>query len=350
MGRQSSRLYYQGKDHKDIYFQGHYHDAMYIGNQLAWEKLGGKLEPVLYEDVSSRFPESQRKTHIKDMVSAFAGSVVFFASNQNDYARNGSAYLFRYNKNLLISGGNTGFRDFSDSNIADILLPDNGIYIRNVNMRNTSVPIYAFSGILYYVQYGSINQGYLADTMERINADGSVSRGMQYYIDGSPVARSKEANVCLIIIGDHFSQYFAGAIHAGVTTLDEYGYETYHGICSSTDGVNWATGSKVAGTGTVVGGTLFYGNGTAINQKYEPVTYTQMPAIYVNGWYYAEELDGGYLLRSKDLKNWQRYKSIGAGSGYTVSGYWRTKNLLCLKKEKDDEGGEAGIYKYKIHL
>lgn len=39
MGRQSSRLIYNGKDHKDIYFQGHYHDAMYVGSQLVWKKI-----------------------------------------------------------------------------------------------------------------------------------------------------------------------------------------------------------------------------------------------------------------------------------------------------------------------
>lgn len=39
MGRQSSRIYYQVKDHKEIYYGGHYHKAMYIGSQLVWEKL-----------------------------------------------------------------------------------------------------------------------------------------------------------------------------------------------------------------------------------------------------------------------------------------------------------------------
>jgi hypothetical protein len=44
MGRQSARLYFQGKDHKDIYFNGHYHDQMYLsdgeGNAtLVWEKI-----------------------------------------------------------------------------------------------------------------------------------------------------------------------------------------------------------------------------------------------------------------------------------------------------------------------
>lgn len=48
MGRQSARLYFQGKDHKDIYFNGHYHDQMYLsdgkGNvTLVWEKVKDNL-------------------------------------------------------------------------------------------------------------------------------------------------------------------------------------------------------------------------------------------------------------------------------------------------------------------
>lgn len=39
MGKQSARLYYDGKDHKDIYFRRKYHRAMYLGSELLWEKL-----------------------------------------------------------------------------------------------------------------------------------------------------------------------------------------------------------------------------------------------------------------------------------------------------------------------
>lgn len=39
MGKQSSRIFYQGKDHKDIYFRGKYHGKMYKNGQLLWEKL-----------------------------------------------------------------------------------------------------------------------------------------------------------------------------------------------------------------------------------------------------------------------------------------------------------------------
>lgn len=39
MGKQSARLYYQGKDHKDIFYRGNFHNKMYKGSQLLWEKL-----------------------------------------------------------------------------------------------------------------------------------------------------------------------------------------------------------------------------------------------------------------------------------------------------------------------
>lgn len=39
MGKQSARMVYKGKDHKDIYFRGKYHDAMYVGSELVWHKI-----------------------------------------------------------------------------------------------------------------------------------------------------------------------------------------------------------------------------------------------------------------------------------------------------------------------
>lgn len=49
MGKQSSRIYFQGKDHKDIYFKGQYHTAMYKGNQLIWKKIFEHYVPVAGE-------------------------------------------------------------------------------------------------------------------------------------------------------------------------------------------------------------------------------------------------------------------------------------------------------------
>ncbi len=43
--KQSSTIWYQGNQHKEIYFQGHYHDKMYKGSQLVWEKLDNEYAP-----------------------------------------------------------------------------------------------------------------------------------------------------------------------------------------------------------------------------------------------------------------------------------------------------------------
>ena len=42
--KQSSTIWYQGNPHKEIYFQGHYHDKMYLGSQLVWEKMDGAIK------------------------------------------------------------------------------------------------------------------------------------------------------------------------------------------------------------------------------------------------------------------------------------------------------------------
>lgn len=50
MGRQSSRLIYKNKDHKDILFQGKYHNAMYLGSQLLWKKIQKIIPYISYDD------------------------------------------------------------------------------------------------------------------------------------------------------------------------------------------------------------------------------------------------------------------------------------------------------------
>ncbi len=356
MGRQSSRLYFQGKDHKDIYFQGHYHDAMYIGNQLVWEKLGGKLEPMLYEDISVGVPEEYRKNHVLNMVSTVFGSVVFAANVSDIYARNGSGYLFRYNSNgeyAHISGMNTAIRGSND----DVLFPDNGLYQKGTVISNVLRPYderlkYCFDKLLGTVLDSAgvspdTGISYFYYTVRGIDMQtGELIRNIPFTIDGVPLPTFRDSGECEIMIGE--SQYFGGRLYANITEST-----VAAGWHSTTDGINWVSKDPkltVSGRETVIGDYLFYESGKAINRNFDEITYSRMPAIYVNDWYYAEELDNGYLMRSKNLQNWERYKDIGVSNNYTVSGYWRTKNLLCLRKAEDDADGEAGIYKYKIHL
>lgn len=46
--KQSSTIWFQGNPHKEIYFQGHYHDKMYKGSQLIWQKLNDEYEKDVY--------------------------------------------------------------------------------------------------------------------------------------------------------------------------------------------------------------------------------------------------------------------------------------------------------------
>lgn len=60
MGKQSSRMYYKGYDHKDIFYQGHYHDAMYKGSELIWHKIRqeGYYSIILFEPTEKNIHET----------------------------------------------------------------------------------------------------------------------------------------------------------------------------------------------------------------------------------------------------------------------------------------------------
>ncbi len=62
MGRQSARMFFNGKDHKEAFFNGHYHRAMVINGETVWEKREGGATELLSRsiegyDVSCSFME-----------------------------------------------------------------------------------------------------------------------------------------------------------------------------------------------------------------------------------------------------------------------------------------------------
>lgn len=80
MGKQSARLYYKGKDHKDIYYKGHYHVKMYKGDQLIWEKLKSSEWKKIDRDLLVAFLITYFKTitYTKPtMVIGYGGAVEF---------------------------------------------------------------------------------------------------------------------------------------------------------------------------------------------------------------------------------------------------------------------------------
>lgn len=80
MGKQSARLYYKGKDHKDIYYKGHYHVKMYKGDQLIWEKLKSSEWKKIDRDLLITFLMTYFKTSTytkPTMVIGYGGAVEF---------------------------------------------------------------------------------------------------------------------------------------------------------------------------------------------------------------------------------------------------------------------------------
>lgn len=92
MGRQSSRIYFKRNDHKEIYYQGKYHKAMYIGNELVWEKGGN--ENSIPMEVSGKYCVFYEKSTITgsdgDLMREFTTSMHVSV----DYVRGGIIVMF----------------------------------------------------------------------------------------------------------------------------------------------------------------------------------------------------------------------------------------------------------------
>lgn len=108
MGKQSSRLIYEGNDHKDIYFQGKYHKAMHLGSKLLWEKLPGEkfflyrynrtVDRVDYSNLRSFDVDSRLITDYPDYSQSDAD---YNVSGNNLYARVGEGLYTHDGKNFF---------------------------------------------------------------------------------------------------------------------------------------------------------------------------------------------------------------------------------------------------------
>lgn len=105
MGRQSSRIYYQECDHKDIYFQGNYHKAMYLGNELIWEKKGyhyiGRIwvefEPYTFKQ---GYPDCENKMASKLEFTFYSKSEHPFIV-ANFYSQLCEGYIYEYSADKI---------------------------------------------------------------------------------------------------------------------------------------------------------------------------------------------------------------------------------------------------------
>lgn len=171
MGRQSSRMYFCGKDHKDIYYQGHYHDKMYIGSQLVWEKLKILWEKYLLSEgkmstIKYCYGNTVYVVGVND-----EGMYVFSSNNLIDWEKEeiskgttpyemivvNNKYYFVYAKELYVKGQSNLERPSANIYYGDILVSHNLPVVEINNGKvNANIPYFGVfeTETIKYVFYG----------------------------------------------------------------------------------------------------------------------------------------------------------------------------------------------------
>lgn len=140
MGRQSSRIYLTGSDHKDIYFQGSHHDKMYIGGELVWEKLKEQVHLQL------NFKPTNMRGHC---VSLPNGSAAIYGIDDAEYADSFKEY--EYNKHSFYIYTKKGWE------LGSVPTPTRGTYREKYQFSHDT-------GILRICRQGE--SGYIDDVLE----------------------------------------------------------------------------------------------------------------------------------------------------------------------------------------
>ncbi len=370
MGRQSSRLYYQGKDHKDIYFQGHYHDAMYIGNQLVWEKLKDDELTALWSD--EIYADAIHRS-VQDVFMTNDGSIYFYISVEEGASSTGVYYIDAWycDGNVIpddragqvsksFSGNNFGISE----NSGRFLLGDQNAFQTGKINDYSEGSGYVNNYILIRETLSTPDIGtprrdtFLAfldiRSKEIVPLGGIVVNGILSNPDSRGLRENRERNCTSGYISDPI-QYFNGTLYANVgiyiedSSYGHYSQSQSMGFCSTRDGINWTSCDTQIGKGSVYNNILFCDDGRAYNTSLQEVSYTKKPAFYYNGYYYAEDLEDNFILRSADLTGWEKYKKIpgnySAQHPLKLMAYWKERGWIIFSRE-----GYAGLSKYKGYL
>lgn len=99
MGKQSSRIYFQGKDHKDIWFNNRYSSAMMLRNEIVWKKIN-KWNGVFSGSSNPFFGNYIEKKGYR--------FIDYLPISYPEYQplKNGMAYFYECNNNMTISFSN----------------------------------------------------------------------------------------------------------------------------------------------------------------------------------------------------------------------------------------------------
>ena len=214
MGKQSARLYFQGQDHKDIYFQGCYHDKMYKGSELIWEKLHGDKyfvtkirDEIFVFYIDSKTFKQSNNAYVDDV--AMGNGVLSFLGGRNIYISEDGIY---WNKTSFIA----------PENIGSIPVEDLGI---NIGNSGSQVYAYIFNerdiiGIAIISIDGTCNQ-YTPNTIFDPNPSGSLT-SLSYAIKDCDGIYPERVLERFFVVNN--SAYYDAYIHIGKIDNDSIVY------------------------------------------------------------------------------------------------------------------------------
>lgn len=219
MGLQSSRLYYNGKDHKDIYYNGKYHSAMYFKDQggYIWRKLTGGSSETSFGIVNS-YDEGNYTYYGTNLIYPESREI------KSDVVRR---YSFYYNSgdecfNKIISGKDRafGYLDGGSSSYSKnrLWVTSDGRYWKKIYTKERVKYIYPCYNGLVYKSWTDTTHTY------KINLDDDNNVISERLISENVALEQPSNNGFWSIIDDEycFVEHENGlVIHSGISRYDE---------------------------------------------------------------------------------------------------------------------------------
>lgn len=246
MGKQSSRLYYNGKDHKDIYYNGKYHNAMYFKDQggLIWQKLmdlntlGGCL-------INTKYGVNDMGINFLEPASPKLDATVVKQSSDDTFLN-------------IISGKNRAFGIRLTNAISNhIWVTQNGFYWSKIVLSNMYKRVYpCFNGFVYVDSNNNVYRIILDDNNKMVS-ETLIYEGFNTYYDNT--------------YGNELYQLLPRQSNNGIWT--KYGnkiqFLTYNGVLLEYDFESIAKSLTIAFTFNTESKTYAYVNASIWLEEYQ---------------------------------------------------------------------------------
>lgn len=348
MGAQSSRLYFDGNDHKDIYYQGKYHTAMYKGNQLVWAKtdmedIASPDYPVYFKEIDGELYGIYENGYIWEL-DANKKVFVYYDSVSSGISAQwiGNSAIFQLDKTFPSSTSGSCFiyydiKEKKRLNVQTIADKDidqvsktvtnwkhNAAYIGKTSQSYESYILGSLNAAVGYVNIYQLSKNYV--NADVIGADSSVSSKPTIFA----VAYDSKNN-CAYAIGRAKSW-------TGYTATNIYKITTNNGeIVRSTVSTPNRSFSEYADIDVIDDYLLIYGTGTK-GQIYVMKLTTQ------ENWYCGEnqEYKGFYRILKKNDNN---YYLLENNDGWIT--IYKSSDMITWRKVYHDDGFVylvSGIY------